>query len=95
MSLSGCFHRLKPEDYPLRSEFGSIAGANVADCNHLDHVTSQGTYAGITGLVTILAYWLAGRCQTPVVLAIAMVVLFVSIALTMKLFGSYVIPQDS
>ncbi len=55
-----------------------------ADCNHLDHVTSQAAYAGITGLVTILAYWMAGVYQTPYVLPIAIVVLFVSMTLTMR-----------
>ena len=29
--MSGFFHRLKPEDFRLRSEFGPIEGANVAD----------------------------------------------------------------
>ena len=29
--MSGFFYRLKPEDFRLRSEFGSIKGANVAD----------------------------------------------------------------
>ncbi len=29
--MSGFFYRLKPEDFRLRSEFGPIAGANVAD----------------------------------------------------------------
>ncbi|MCK4748287.1 MAG: GMC family oxidoreductase [Bacteroidales bacterium] len=29
--MSGFFHRLKPEDFRLRSEFGDIEGANIAD----------------------------------------------------------------
>jgi len=29
--MSGFFHRLKPEDFRLRSEFGPVDGANVAD----------------------------------------------------------------
>lgn len=29
--MSGFFHRLKPEDFRLRSEFGPIVGANVVD----------------------------------------------------------------
>jgi len=64
-----------------------------ADCNHLDHVTSQGVYAGTTGLVTIIAYWMAGVYQTPLVLFVAMVILFVSMTLTMRFLGSEVIPQ--
>ncbi|MCH7834952.1 MAG: Na+/H+ antiporter NhaC family protein, partial [Proteobacteria bacterium] len=66
-----------------------------ADCNHLDHVTSQGVYAGTTGLVTIIAYWMAGVYQTPLVLFVAMVILFVSMTLTMRFLGSEVIPQAS
>jgi hypothetical protein len=29
--MSGFFHRLKPVDFRLRSEFGPIKGANVVD----------------------------------------------------------------
>jgi len=64
-----------------------------ADCSHLDHVTSQGAYAAITGFVTILAYWMAGVYQTPLVLIVALIVLFVCMTLAMKLFGSEVISQ--
>jgi hypothetical protein len=45
-----------------------------ANCNHLDHVTTQAAYAGLTGLVTILAYWMAGIYQSPYVLFIAVIV---------------------
>lgn len=65
-----------------------------ADCNHLDHVTSQGAYAVITGLVTILAYWMAGLYQTPYVLFVAMIVLFVAMTVTMRLLGSELVPQS-
>ncbi|NOX70637.1 MAG: hypothetical protein GXP15_15710 [Gammaproteobacteria bacterium] len=64
-----------------------------ADCNHLDHVTSQGAYAAITGLVTLLAYWMAGLYQTPYVLLVAMLILFVAMTVTMRLFGAGLIPQ--
>ena len=66
-----------------------------ADCNHLDHVTSQGAYAGITGLATIFAYWMAGLYQTPYVLIVAMVVLFIAMTLAMKIFGTEAIPQGN
>ena len=58
-----------------------------AGCNHLSHVTSQGAYAGLTGLVTMFAYWMAGIYETPYVLLVAIVVLFISMNLTMRLFG--------
>jgi Na+/H+ antiporter NhaC len=62
-----------------------------ADCNHLDHVVTQAAYAGLTGLVTILAYWMAGLYQTPYVIFIAMIILFISMTLAMRFFGSNLI----
>jgi Na+/H+ antiporter NhaC len=61
-----------------------------ADCNHLSHVTTQGAYAVLTGMVTILAYWMAGIYETPYVLFIAIIILFVSMTLAMKFFGEEV-----
>jgi len=63
-----------------------------ADCSHINHVTTQGAYAGLTGLVTMLAYGLAGIYETPYVLMIAIVVLFVSMTAAMRFFGSEVVP---
>jgi Na+/H+ antiporter NhaC len=63
-----------------------------ADCKHLSHVTTQGAYAVLTGMVTILAYWMAGIYETPYVLFVAMIVLFISMTLVMKFFGEEVIP---
>lgn len=62
-----------------------------ADCNHLSHVTTQGAYAVLTGMVTILAYWMAGVYETPYVLFIAIIVLFVSMTLAMRFFGEEVV----
>ncbi|MCZ6617776.1 MAG: sodium:proton exchanger [Gammaproteobacteria bacterium] len=62
-----------------------------ADCSHINHVTTQGAYAGITGLVTILAYLLAGIYETPYVLFFAIAVLAVCMVLAMKFFGSEVV----
>lgn len=58
-----------------------------ADCPHLNHVTTQGAYAVLTGAVTMLAYWMAGIYETPYVLGIAVVVLFVAMTAAMRLFG--------
>jgi len=66
-----------------------------ADCNHLSHVVTQGAYAGITGVVTMAAYWMAGVYQTPYVLLIAIVLLFVAMTTAMRLFGSDAVPQGS
>ncbi len=65
-----------------------------ADCNHLSHVTTQGAYAGLTGLVTILAYWMAGVYESPYVLFVAMIVLFISMTLAMRFFGAEIIPAS-
>jgi len=64
-----------------------------ADCNHLDHVTSQGAYAAITGVVTLLAYWMAGLYQTPYVLLVAILILFVTMTALMRLLGTELILQ--
>ena len=58
-----------------------------ADCDHLSHVTSQGAYAGITGLITLFAYAMAGVFETPLVLLIAIVALAITMTLVMRIFG--------
>ncbi|MCZ6641142.1 MAG: sodium:proton exchanger [Gammaproteobacteria bacterium] len=63
-----------------------------ADCNHINHVTTQGAYAGLTALVTIFAYLLAGIHETPYVLFIAIIALVGSMPLAMRYFGSEVVP---
>jgi Na+/H+ antiporter NhaC len=66
-----------------------------ADCPHLNHVTTQGAYALLTGAVTIFAYWMAGIYETPYVLLIAIVILFVAMTTAMRLFGAETIPAAS
>ena len=58
-----------------------------AQCPHLDHVSTQAAYAGVTGLVAFIAYGLAGAYESPMVLPIAVVVLFLSMYFLMRLFG--------
>ncbi len=58
-----------------------------ADCNHLSHVTTQGAYAFLTGMVALLAYWMAGIYETPYVIFVAIIVLFISMTLAMRFFG--------
>jgi Na+/H+ antiporter NhaC len=65
-----------------------------ADCNHLSHVTTQGAYAFLTGAVTILAYWMAGVYETPYVLFLAVIILFISMTLAMRFFGEEIHPQQ-
>ncbi len=59
-----------------------------ADCPHLNHVTTQGAYATLTGGVTIIAYWLAGLYQTPYALLVAIAILFVAMTVALNIFGS-------
>lgn len=66
-----------------------------ANCNHLDHVTTQVAYAGLTGLVTVFAYGMAGVYETPYVLFAAIVVLFASVTLAMRFFGTEAVPQSN
>ena len=61
-----------------------------AECAHLDHVTTQGAYAGVTGAVALFAYGLAGAYETPYILLIAITLLFVVMLTMMKVFGSKV-----
>jgi Na+/H+ antiporter NhaC len=63
-----------------------------ADCNHLDHVTTQAAYAGLTGLITVIAYWMAGIYETPYVLLVAIALLLISMNMAMRLFGEEVDP---
>ncbi|MDH3441460.1 MAG: Na+/H+ antiporter NhaC family protein, partial [Gammaproteobacteria bacterium] len=64
-----------------------------ADCPHLNHVTTQGAYAGLTGAVTIFAYWMAGIYETPYVLLIAIVILIIAMTTAMRIFGEPVVPD--
>jgi len=66
-----------------------------ADCPHLNHVTTQGAYAGLTGVVTMLAYWMAGVYETPYVIFVAIVILFFAMTMAMRLFGAEVVPGSS
>ena len=59
-----------------------------ADCEHINHVTTQSVYAGITGSVTLLAFVMAGVYETPLVLFVAIVILFISFSVVMKYYGS-------
>ena len=58
-----------------------------AQCPHLNHVSTQAAYAAVTGLVAFIAYGLAGAYESPMVLPIAVVILFLSMYFLMRLFG--------
>jgi len=68
----------------------TVLASAGAECGHLNHVTTQAAYAGITGLVALFAYGLAGAYETPLVLVIAIAILFITMTVAMRLFGSRV-----
>jgi len=61
-----------------------------AECDHLRHVSTQAAYAGVTGLVALFAFGLAGVYESAYVLPIAILVLFITMFVLMKLLGSKV-----
>ena len=63
-----------------------------ADCEHLNHVTSQGAYAGVTGLATLIAFLLGGLYDTWVVLGVAIVFLALAMTGVMRLYGQPTVP---
>jgi Na+/H+ antiporter NhaC len=58
-----------------------------ADCYHISHVTTQSVYASITGVVSALAFFMAGVYETPLVLLVAVVILFVAFRVVMHYHG--------
>jgi Na+/H+ antiporter NhaC len=63
-----------------------------ANCNHLSHVMTQGAYAGLTGFITVIAYGMAGIYESPYVLLVAIVLLFISMNIVMRIFGEDIDP---
>jgi len=61
-----------------------------AECDHLRHVSTQAAYAGVTGLVALFAFGLAGVYESAYVLPIAILVLIITMFVLMKLMGSKV-----
>jgi Na+/H+ antiporter NhaC len=65
----------------------TVLASAGAECDHLDHVTTQGAYAGVTGLIALLAYGMAGAYESVYVLPVSIVLLFIAMYMAMKLFG--------
>jgi Na+/H+ antiporter NhaC len=65
----------------------TVLASAGAECEHLSHVTTQGAYAVVTGLVALLAYGFAGAYESVYVLPVAICLLFVALYILMKLFG--------
>jgi Na+/H+ antiporter NhaC len=63
----------------------TVLASAGAECDHLKHVTTQAAYAGVTGLITLFAFGLAGVYQSPYVLPVCIVVLFVILSIIMRM----------
>ncbi len=62
--MSGYFHRLKPEDFRLLSEFGAISGANIADWP-ISYQDLEPYYAKVEKIVGISGRIIAHPFQEP------------------------------
>ncbi len=58
----------------------TVLASAGAECKHLSHVTTQAAYAGVTGMVILFAFGLAGVYESPYVLVISIAVLFVTMS---------------
>ena len=65
----------------------TVLASAGAECDHLKHVTTQAAYAGVTGLVALLAFGFAGVYESPFVLPVAIIVLFIVLAILMRKLG--------
>ena len=65
----------------------TVLASAGAECDHLNHVTTQAAYAGVTGLVALLAFGLAGVYESRLVLPISIVVLFITFSILMKVLN--------
>jgi Na+/H+ antiporter NhaC len=65
----------------------TVLASAGAECDHLSHVTTQGAYAVVTGLVALFAYGLAGAYESVYVLPVAILLLFFAMYILMKLYG--------
>ncbi|MFT7006037.1 MAG: Na+/H+ antiporter NhaC [Colwellia sp.] len=65
----------------------TVLASAGAGCDHLSHVSTQAAYAGVTGVIALLAYGLAGAYESVYVLPIAIVLLFIAMYILMRLFG--------
>jgi Na+/H+ antiporter NhaC len=65
----------------------TVLASAGAECDHLSHVTTQAGYAGVTGLVALFAYGLAGAYESVYILPISIVVLSIIMYILTKLWG--------
>ena len=65
----------------------TVLASMGAGCAHIDHVSTQFAYAFITGVMTMIAFIVAGFVQSPFIIFFIIVVQFVAIKVLMNIFG--------
>ncbi len=65
----------------------TVLASMGAGCAHIDHVTTQFAYAALNGVMTALAFVVAGFYQSPYIIFLIIIVQYMSIRLAMKLYG--------
>ncbi len=65
----------------------TVLASMGAGCAHIDHVSTQFTYAFINGVMTMLAFVVAGFYQSPMIILGMIILQFFAIKLIMNKFG--------
>ncbi len=65
----------------------TVLASMGADCPHIDHVSTQFSYAIVNGFMTMLAFLFAAFYPSPMVIFFVIVIQYVTINIIMKLFG--------
>ena len=65
----------------------TVLASMAAGCAHIDHVSTQFAYALLNGVMTMLAFIVAGFYQTPYIIFLIIAIQFVTIRLMMRVYG--------
>ncbi|NQY86169.1 MAG: hypothetical protein HRT51_00235 [Colwellia sp.] len=65
----------------------TVVASMGADCNHIDHVSTQFYYASFVGLMTFIAFVITGFYQSSLVILMMILLQFILITAVMKRFG--------
>ncbi|MDG1437816.1 MAG: Na+/H+ antiporter NhaC family protein, partial [Emcibacteraceae bacterium] len=65
----------------------TVLASMAAGCAHIDHVSTQFAYAALNGVMTMIAFVVAGFYQSPMIILGVIVVQFIAIRMAMRIFG--------
>lgn len=65
----------------------TVLASMGAGCPHIDHVSTQFAYASVNGVMTMLAFVIAGFYQSPMIILGVIVIQFFVIRFLMKMYG--------